>query len=418
MGGVTTTQAETRLATLLDERQLITEKWEALNASINSREKQELSETEQEHIVMYRERVTEIDSETGTLAGDIKSTREAIKNASDLRRLMAGAEDGIEESDDGIMYRDFAAYARDVILTRGSTECSKIAQLAGGEESVLKARERLQLLKRTPANTLSSNLARLHPQKYIAQIFQIIDASRALVAAAPSTGLVRGQLTYPFLAQRPIVAVQASEKTEAGNQGMIVSMETAQAVTYLGGGDLSWQALNWSTPDALALWFQIAAADYALKTEQAAAKAVLDNAFTNVIGSPLSSTPDFPTIMTAVGAGYAKVYAESQRLADTLIVSPDRYGYLLGSTSTPQTIFITVDGQHIGPLNLLTSRGMDSGTMIVGDMKGVLVAETPGAPVELRVVEPAIGGVEVGIIGAFKAVVVDPGSFSLITTAS
>ena len=30
----------------------------------------------------------------------------------------------------------------------------------------------------------------------------------------------------------------------------------------------------------------------------------------------------------------------------------------------------------------------------------------------------AIGGVEVGIIGAFEAVVVDNGSFSLITTAS
>jgi hypothetical protein len=34
------------------------------------------------------------------------------------------------------------------------------------------------------------------------------------------------------------------------------------------------------------------------------------------------------------------------------------------------------------------------------------------------VVEPAIGGVEVGIIGAFEAVVVDPGAFAMITTAS
>ena len=48
----------------------------------------------------------------------------------------------------------------------------------------------------------------------------------------------------------------------------------------------------------------------------------------------------------------------------------------------------------------------------------LLVAETAGAPVELRVVEPAIGGVEVGIIGAFEAVVVDDGAFSMLTTAS
>lgn len=415
---VTTTQAETRLATLLDERQIITEKWEALNASINAREEKALSETESEHVLMYRERVTEIDAETGTLADDIESTRSAIANASKLRRLMAGDSEGIEADGDGIQYRDFATYARDVILSRDSIECSKIAKQMGDDSEVLKARERLQLLKRTPANTLSSNVAGLNPPEHISQIFQVIDASRPLVAAAPSTGLVRGTLTYPSVDTRPVVAVQASEKTEAGNTGMVVSMKTLSAKTYLGGGDLSWQALNWSTPDALALWFQIAASDYALKTEQAAGDVVIDDAFTHVISSPLGSTPDFATIMTAVGAGYSKVYASSQRLADTLIVSPDRYGYLLGLTSTPTTIFVTVDGQHIGPMNLLTSRGLDTGTMIVGDMQGLLVAETPGAPVELRVVEPAIGGVEVGIIGAFAPVVVDPGAFALITTAS
>ena len=166
------------------------------------------------------------------------------------------------------------------------------------------------------------------------------------------------------------------------------------------------------------MWFNLAAADYALKTEQDAAAVVTLSARANEITTPVSGSADFATIMTAVGAGYAKVYSVSQRLADTLIVAPDRFGYLLGLTSTPQPIFVTVDGQHIGPLNLLTSRGLDSGTMIVGDMEGLLCAETPGAPVELRVVEPAIGGVEVGIIGAFEADVVDNGSFSLITAAS
>src|SRR5580765_7814225 len=95
----TTTQAERRLETLLDERQIITEKWEQLNAAINSRDEKALSETEQEHIIMYRERVTEIDSETTTLAADIQSTREAIANAAALRRVMAGNDEGIEEVD-------------------------------------------------------------------------------------------------------------------------------------------------------------------------------------------------------------------------------------------------------------------------------------------------------------------------------
>ncbi len=415
----TTTQAETRLATLLDERQLITEKWEALNASINSRDDHALNETEQEHVVMYRERVTEIDSETSVLYDDIAGTKLAIENAAKMRRAMAGNEDGVEATDEGIVYRDFATYARDVILSRDSAICSQISKLAGGDDVALKARERLNLLKsRTPANTLSSNVAGLNPPDHIAQIFQIIDKSRPIVAAAPSTGLVRGTITYPSVDTRPVVAVQTTEKTEAGNTGMVVSMKTAAAVTYLGGGDLSWQALNWSTPDALQLWFDLVAADYALKTETAAAKAIIDDGFVNVIADTITSSSDFAAFMKACGEGYAEVYEQTRRISDTLLVDPNFYSYLFGLTSTPQPIFISVDGQNVGPLNILVSRGLDSGTALVGDMEGLLVAETPGAPVELRVVEPAIGGLEVGLIGAFKPVVVDPGSFSLITTAS
>ena len=71
-----------------------------------------------------------------------------------------------------------------------------------------------------------------------------------------------------------------------------------------------------------------------------------------------------------------------------------------------------------GRSSVVVSRGMDAGVVVVGDRAGLLVAETAGAPVELRVVEPAIGGVEVGIIGAFEAVAVDNGAFSMLTTAS
>src|SRR5262249_35409702 len=158
----------------------------------------------------------------------------------------------------------------------------------------------------------------------------------------------------------------------------------------------------WSTPDALALWFQICAADYALKTETAAGDAVTDSAYTNRISSLLSSTPTFAELMTAIGAGYAKVFSVSARTADTVIMAPDRFGDLPGVISNAFTQSTSVTGSNIGPLNIIVSRGLGSGEIVVGDMQGLLCAETPGAPVELRVVEPAIGGVEVGIIGAFK----------------
>ena len=103
---------------------------------------------------------------------------------------------------------------------------------------------------------------------------------------------------------------------------------------------------------------------------------------------------------------------------NTVYMAPDRFGYLLGSTSDAFTQFTTVNADNVGPLNIVVSRGIDAGVVVVGDSAGLLVAETAGAPVDLQVVEPAIGGYEVGVIGAFEAVVVDEGAFSTITTTS
>jgi HK97 family phage major capsid protein len=406
---------ETRLQVSVDKRATI----QAQAEELLNPEKETLSESEKGLLTAYRSEMATLDEDIKTLLEDKEAADRAAEQAKLVRKSMIDGTEGVDG--EGAVYRDFASYARDVILTRSSTgEVAKLQAQVGDKGMVEAAASRLELLKRTPANTLSSNVGGLNPPEHIAQIFQIIDDSRPIVAAAPSTGLMRGQLTYPLVSQRPVVAVQNTEKTEAGNQGMVVDMETVNAVTYLGGGDLSWQAINWSTPDALALWFQLAAADYALKTETAAGQVVTDDAFTHKVSNQFTptGTDDLVNLMQAIGEGYSQVYANSHRIADTFLVSPDLYGTMLGITSTPQTIFVTINGDNIGPLRTIVSRGLGSGTGIVCDLDGLLVAETPGAPVELRVVEPAIGGVEVGIIGAFKSVVVDPGSFSLITAAS
>jgi len=406
---------ETRLQSRVDRREVIQGKHEALLAE---RGEGELNDTDKSQIGLYREELAAIDSEVIELASDLEAHNRAAETSRSLRRAMLGAIDGIEEGEDGVVYRTMASYARDVILSRESTICGKIAAQFGDKPSIEGARSRLQLLQRTPANTLSSNVGGLQPPQFIDQIFQVINKSRPIVDSAQRSTLERGTLTYPAVTQRPVVAVQAAEKTEAGNQGMIVGMLSTVASTYLGGGDLSWQAINWSSPNALQLWFDLAAASYALLTEQDAATVLKDSGFTHDIGSPIGSTPSFADFLTAVGAGYSAVFANSGRVANTIYMAPDRYGYLLGLTSAAFSQFVNVAGDAIGPLNVVVSRGMDAGEIIVGDRAGLLVAETDGAPVELNVVEPAIGGLEVGIIGAFEAVVVDPGAFSTITTAS
>ena len=419
------TVKEVRLARLVDERATVTRLDDDLLAHVESRSgEQEYTEIEQGQRDGYRARASELDAEIAALMVDIERERDSAKAAKLARaHLAGGGVEGIEVEEDGIVYKTFSAYARDYILGRmqGGIAEQIRASLGSPEEIRNVSRDRLARahLARTPANTLTSDVPGLLPPQHIAQIFQVIDRSRPLVASLPSTDLERGRLTYPRVDSSPVVAAQSAEKTEGGNTGLDVSMQTADATTYIGGGDLSWQAINWSSPSALDLWFALAAADYALKTEQDAAQVVQHSAFaTDQIGSPLGSTPSFADFMTAVGAGGAEVYENSGRMADTVWMAVDRFWYLFGLTTSVQTIFANVGGDNVGPLSIVPSRGMDAGVIVVGDRDGALVAETPGAPVELRAVEPAIGGLEVGIIGAFEAVVVDEGAFAMITTAS
>jgi hypothetical protein len=112
-------------------------------------------------------------------------------------------------------------------------------------------------------------------------------------------------------------------------------------------------------------------------------------------------------------------------MANAVYMDPTAFYAIAGLSGPDHSYFVNsgqfnlaAQGGSVGGLDVIVSRGMDAGVIVVGDREGLLVAETAGAPVELRVVEPAIGGVEVGLIGAFEAVVVDAGAFAMITTAS
>lgn len=419
---MSSTQLQTRLQNRIERRDMVQGQHEEL---LRERGDGDLSDADKKQIEVWRSSIADLDGEIVQLTDDVEAYKRATERSKDLVKARLAATPGVDADGDGVIYRTMAAYARDFILTRDSQTCAKIAAQFGDQAMIEAARSRLQLLKRAPDNTLSSNVEGLIPEQHISEIFQVIDSSRPIVQSARRAGLVRGTLTYPQVDTSPTVAVQPSEKTEGGTDRLAVSMQTATATTYIGGGDLSWQAINWSTPDALALWFQLAAADYALKTEQDAAQVLQHSGFTFNISATLGALTDFSDVLAALAAGAGDVYANSGRMADTVYLAPDAFYAVAAIAGTEAANFVAAgqvslrtQGGALAGLNVVVSRGMDSGVIVVGDSDGLLVAETPGAPVELRVVEPAIGGVEVGIIGAFEAVVVDPGAFAMITTAS
>ena len=407
---------ERTLQIRVDTREQVQQKQEGLLAELDGATP---NDSQKEILAKYRSDLAVLDDEIIVLSEQVEKDRAAAKRSDQIRRDANAARGVADADDDGIVYRSMAVYARDVLLTSKDRVVRSQVDNSVPRDEVQRAEHRLQALERTPATTLTSDIAGLTPPQHIAEIMQVIDTSRPLVEAAGRRATLRQlQVTYPQVDATPVVAAQGTQKTEAGNTGLDVSMVTKTATTYLGGGNLSWQAIEFSDPNTLDLWFREAAAHYALMTETDAATVVSASAFLNNIATTIATTASFAETMTAIGAGYAEVYANSGRTANALIMAPDRFGYLLGLTSAALTQFVEVGQAGIGPLRVVVSRGLNAGEMIVGDLDGLLVAENAGAPVRLMVSEPAIAGVEVGLVGAFEAAVVDDGAFALISTAS
>ena len=405
-----------RLERLGDERARLYEKIEE-TVKLAEDEQRDPNELERQHLTNWRTRTEELEEEINALAGDLERAESGLDVSKRLRTKPDEPDEG--DGAGAHHYRTFAAYARDVLITRYPI----IASNAAGDptrEIVVRegAMERLQRVQ----NTLTSDVQGLLPPQYITEIMDLINSSRPVVASGRAVPLDRGKLTYFQIAQRPQVAKQSGEKTEAGTAKMIVNPATLQADTFLGGGDLSWQAINWSTPDALQLWFDLAAEAYAQQTEFAACSE-LGTAGGGTITTPLGTTgtESFAQWRAAAIAAIASIYTATGGRAKTnaLYLSAQRF-FALAGLGTDQVIQVSPVGNlDIGSMTgtwagmkVIGSYGFTNpNAAVVGDSTAFLVGETQGAPVELKAVEPAIGGMEVGVIGAFKAKVFDPNRF-------
>ena len=175
---------------------------------------------------------------------------------------------------------------------------------------------------------------------------------------------------------------------------MLVSMEQVTAETYGGSGDLSWQAINWSSPDALSLYFDLMAEAYAIVTETATGTLLgADHTGTDVE----LATDDFAGWYAAITAAAGNVYAESKRFADVIYASPALAFHLAGLVSNVSPNFgaggsinISQGGAgNVAGLQLDRVSRARRERLFRREQSSLLVAETAGAPVEMRAVEPS-----------------------------
>jgi HK97 family phage major capsid protein len=412
-----------RLERLADERQRNTEKIADI-VGLAEDEQRDLDENEQAHLERYRSRGGELEAEIVLLADELERSGRSRDVSALLRgdTPAAAATHDSQLTPDGPVYRNFAQYARDELIVRYPLIASAAA---GGPDAAPHMREaaieRLATLKRV-VNTTTTQVAGLLPPTHISTIMDLISMNRPVVASGRQVPLTTGSLTYPKIDQRPQALKQTAEKTEGGTANMQVSMQTLTADTYIGGGDLSWQTITWSNPDALMLWFDLAAEAYSRATEVAGATELdADSGGTSTVHLGTAGTDDFNAWRNSIASGLAAIDSQTggRSRTDTLYLSLDRYYQLAGLGSAN-----VVQVSPIGGLDLANKTGNFMGLQVVGsfgfpttnrailgDASAYLVGENPGAPVELRAVEPTIGGMQVGVIGAFKSKVFDSNRF-------
>jgi HK97 family phage major capsid protein len=372
------------------------------------------SEAERALVTRHRARCEELEPQIAELL-EVEETRQrAAETRSVLTRGAppdrTGEPPATRQTAAETPYATFAQYARDALICR----VEHIGNAVGPE---LRQRAAERLERAAQVHTLTSDVPGVIPDQHIAQIFEVINTARPVVASSRQIGLTSGKLTWPSVTGRPTVAKQVTEKTNPAYSKMTVIMREQLADTYLGAGNLSWQTINWSSPDALRLFFDLMAEAYAEQTESAACT-TLDAAAS--AGGTVASA-DLAGWMAAIAAAAGQVRAAGGR-ANAIYLDAVTGYELLGLVAVENPVFLTVGpgslgdaSGNMGGLRFVVSDGFAADTAIVGDSTKLLCAETPGAPVEMRAVEPSIGGLEVGVIGAFASVAVLPGTFVQLT---
>jgi len=197
--------------------------------------------------------------------------------------------------------------------------------------------------------------------------------------------------------------------------------------SYAGGVDVSWELANRSSPAAIDLVFSDLVAVYARKSDQAAM---------NGINTNVTQTEAWDGTAGKLAAALANASVkcatngEENLFPDTVWMGLETYGLLASLTDaggrplfpylSPANAYGTADVvgniSSVGGLRPVIDPYITPNTFIVGPSDQAEFYETPGAPVQLSVVDVGVAGYNIGVIGMWAAAAVDPAQFCKITS--
>lgn len=266
-------------------------------------------------------------------------------------------------------------------------------------------------IQRALADVVTTDNAGVIPEARSSEMIGIIDNARPFLESTrrldtPPAGT---KLVVPVLEQRPLVGEQMTEKAEVASRKTIISETDFDMRTFAGAGDLSIQVIKRSSPQFLALWEELLAEDYSIKTDDAAVDALLAATGINAgMGAFDPATGDLN-----FGESYVNAQAISRRMfPNTLWVSTavvaelidaktqsggagvPLYGGLSINADANGGVSGTVSGLRLVHVPALDNEAVDA---IVGPSRGFAWAEDGTYVLQADV--PAKAGRDVGLVG-------------------
>ena len=267
------------------------------------------------------------------------------------------------------------------------------------------------------ADDTTTSAAGLVPDYFSKDIIGLIFNERPYVSSIPSDPIGSYGMTiqYPRRTQKPVVDVQASEKTEVASQQTTFDFITMDLVTYAGASDVSMQLIERSDPSFVSRLFQEYAGVYAEKTDSDAVQAAVAGAGNSTVLADLGA--DAAATWAAVASASTTIYTEVRRSPNNMLLSPDRWGQLISLTDSDGRPLVVLSPQgpqnaqgvgggfngvtaNYNGLNVIVDANAPVGTcLIYWSGAAVTVEQTPQ---ELRAVQVSLLGMDMGVWGMFS----------------
>jgi len=241
--------------------------------------------------------------------------------------------------------------------------------------------------------------------------------------ALPPVGM---KVQRPHISQHTDVGPH-TEKGAVTSRAFTLDLAEIPLSSYAGGVDVSWELANRSSPAALDLVFSDLVSVYGRKSDAAAMNGILTNvthtvAWDGTAGTLAKAISD--AMISCVTNGEENLFPDTVWLgiqAYGLLASlTDGNGRPLFPTLGPANAYGTANqiGQisSVGGLAPVVDPYITGNTFLVGPRDQAEFYETPGAPVQLSVVDVGVAGYNVGVIGMWAAAAVDPGAFVKVTS--